>query len=180
MKKMMIVAAAVALGACGGGGAKNNTTSTTTTTNTVGTAQTAPNAAAPAAQPPAAQPPAANSSASGADAEIAAGERSNIEQATADARNISSERDPDARAATCIVFLGISRDAGNSAGGFDDAAMRQAQDQWKADLRQRMSEQEMNQLTGSSVNMLMPAERSARDTASAWCVRNAPEVDPEG
>jgi hypothetical protein len=58
--------------------------------------------------------------------------------------------------------------------------MTQAQDQWKSDLLQRFSQQEMDQLTGSSVNMLQPAAAAQRDAASRWCVQNAPEVDPEG
>jgi hypothetical protein len=116
----------------------------------------------------------------GQDGEVAAITRSNASAATAAAAGISRESDPDARAAQCIVFLGISRDRKSRAVGYDDAAMEQAQNQWKADLAQRFSQQESDQLTGSSVNMLMPAAAVQRDAASRWCVQNAPEVDPEG
>ncbi len=116
----------------------------------------------------------------GDDAELAAITSSNAQSATAQAAGISREADADARAAHCIVFLGISRDRKSRAVGFDGPAMEQAQNQWKAELRQRFSEQEMDQLTGSSVNMLMPAAAAQRDAASRWCVENAPEVDPEG
>jgi hypothetical protein len=114
------------------------------------------------------------------DAELAAITSSNAAEATADAANISRETDPDARAAQCIVFLGISRDRKSRAVGYDDSAMEQAQNQWKADLAQRFSQQESDQLVGSSVNMLAPAAAVQRDAASRWCVQNAPEVDPEG
>jgi hypothetical protein len=116
----------------------------------------------------------------GQDAEVASITSSNAAEATAQAANISKETDPDARAAHCIVFLGLSRHRNSRAVGFDDAAMEQAQNQWKADLQQRFSQQEMDQLTGSSVNMLEPAAAAQRDAASRWCVQNAPEVDPEG
>ena len=116
----------------------------------------------------------------GQDAELASVTRSNAAEATAQAANISKETDADSRAAQCIVFLGLSRHHKGRAVGYDDAAMRQAQDQWKSDLLQRFSQQEMDQLTGSSANMLEPAAAPQRDAASRWCVQNAPEVDPEG
>jgi len=180
MVRITLVAVAVlAVGACGGG-------STTTNTTTTGNGAASLNQPAPAAIAPVPPPASANiavntaAPASAADAELAAIEWSNAEEATAEARGISSEKDPDARAAACIVFLGISREQNSRNVGFDDVAMRQAQDQWKADLQTRMPEQEAEQFTGSSVNMLLPAAARERDAASAWCVRNAPEVDLEG
>jgi hypothetical protein len=35
-------------------------------------------------------------------------------------------------------------------------------------------------MVGSSVNMLSQTPAAQRDAASAWCVENAPEIDPEG
>jgi hypothetical protein len=116
----------------------------------------------------------------GEDAELGAVTSSNAAEATAEAANISRETDPDARAANCIVFLGLSRHHKSRNVGYDDAAMTQAQDQWKSELAQRFSQAEMDQLTGSTVNMLEPAAAAQRDAASRWCVQNAPEVDPEG
>jgi hypothetical protein len=172
MRKLMIVTALIAVSACSRGGTANN--STTTTTNTTNSAAAAPANTASAANT-------ANAAAANpADAELAAITKSNAEEATAAAVALPKEKDPDARAAGCIVFLGISREQKSRNVGFDDVAMRQAQDQWKSDLRQRYSQQEMDQLTGSSVNMLVPAAAAQRDAASRWCVENAPEVDPEG
>jgi hypothetical protein len=168
MRSLMIATALLAVSACNRGGTANNSGATANTTNSA--------AAAPAPAGHAANAAVANP----ADAELAAITKSNAEEATAAAVALPKEKDPDARAATCVVFLGISREQKSGAVGFDDAAMRQAQDQWKADLRQRFSQTEMDQLTGSSVNMLMPAAAEQRDAASRWCVQNAPEVDPEG
>lgn len=112
------------------------------------------------------------------DAEIAATQRSNAASATADAANISRETDPDARAAQCVVFLGISRHHKSRAVGFGDAAMARAQAQWRADLRTRLDQVQTDQLTGSSVNMLEPAAAAQRDAASRWCVQNAPGARP--
>jgi|GEM_PF-6531613 len=170
MRGLMIVTALLAVSACSRGGTANN--SSTTTNTTANTANSAAAAPAPAGN-------GAEAAAEPEDAELAAITRSNAEEATAEAVALPKEKDPDARAATCIVFLGISREQKSRAVGYDDAAMRQAQDQWKSDLRQRYSQAEMDQLTGSSVNMLMPAAAAQRDAASRWCVQNAPEVDPE-
>jgi CCR4-NOT transcriptional regulation complex NOT5 subunit len=173
MRSLMIVTALLAVSACNRGGTANNSGTTANTTNSAAAAPTrADNAVNNAAGNAAVANP--------ADAELAAITKSNAEDATAQAVALPKEKDPDARAATCIVFLGISREQKSRAVGHDDAAMRQAQDQWKSELRQRYSQTEMDQLTGSSVNMLMPAAAAQRDAASRWCVQNAPEVDPEG
>ena len=174
MRSLMIVTALLAVSACNRGGTANNSGTTTNTTNSAAAAPGKADNAANATN-------AANAAvANPADAELAAITKSNAADATAQAVALPKEKDPDARAANCIVFLGISREQKSSAVGHDDAAMRQAQDQWKAELRQRFSQTEMDQLTGSSVNMLMPAAAAQRDAASRWCVQNAPEVDPEG
>jgi hypothetical protein len=174
MRKLMIATALLAVSACSRGGTANNSTTTSNATNSaVAAPAKAENVASTAA--------AANTAvANPADDELAATTRENAEAATAQAVALPKEKDPDARAAACIVFLGISRDRNSRSVGFDDTAMAQAQDQWKSDLLQRFSQQEMDQLTGSSVNMLMPAAGRERDAASRWCVENAPEVDPEG
>ena len=171
MRSLMIATALLALSACNRGGTANNSGGTANTTNSAAAAPAAPGNATNAANAAVANP---------ADAELAAITESNAKEATATAVALPKEKDPDARAASCIVFLGISREQKSAAVGFDDAAMRQAQDQWKSDLRQRYSQTEMDQLTGSTVNMLMPAAAAQRDAASRWCVQNAPEVDPEG
>ena len=114
----------------------------------------------------------------GESAEVTEMTRSNAASATADANNISRETDPLARAAKCYVFLGASRNANSRGVGHDDVAMAQAQSQWYLTLRGSLSQIEADQLVGSSVNMLVPAEAAARDAASRYCVENAPTVDP--
>lgn len=78
------------------------------------------------------------------------------------------------------MFIAISRNLKSRNVGFDDAAMEQAQNQWLADLEQRLGKDGAHQLTASSGNPLLPAAARERDAASRWCVENAPEVDPEG
>lgn len=87
--------------------------------------------------------------------------------------------DRDDNAVHCYVFLSLSMAAPGASTGFDDAAMGQARDQWRSDLRQRMTETETQQLIASSVNPLTSTPAAQRDAASRWCVPNAPEVDPD-
>ena len=85
------------------------------------------------------------------------------------------------RAAECIVYLGLSRQANATPGGHDAPIMQQSSDQWRASLSidQHMSDAEIEQLVGSSVNVLSSTAAEQRDAASAWCVENAAEPDPE-
>ena len=109
------------------------------------------------------------------DAELAAIQRSNAHAATADAQKLARGAEPDP-AAQCIVFLGISRHHKSTRFDLTEEAMAWAQAAWKAKLRQSLSQQEMDQLTGSSVNMLAPANPAARDAAARWCLQNAPRA----
>jgi hypothetical protein len=87
-------------------------------------------------------------------------------------------RDADANGADCYVFLSLAMQAPGASTGFDNVAMSQARDQWRSDLRQRLSEQETAQLTGSNVNPRSDTPAAQRDAAAHWCVEHAPEVDP--
>lgn len=109
------------------------------------------------------------------DGELAANQQSNARAATADAQKLARGAEPDPEA-QCIVFLGISRHHKSTRFDLTEAAMASAQAAWKAKLRQTMSRQEMDQLTGSSVNILAPADPATRDAASRWCVQNAPRA----
>lgn len=86
--------------------------------------------------------------------------------------------DADARGADCYVYLSMAMQTPGNAAGFDNAAMGQARDQWRSDLRLRLSETETQQLTGSNVNPLADTPAARRDAAAHWCVEHAPEVDP--
>jgi hypothetical protein len=87
-------------------------------------------------------------------------------------------RDADGNGADCYVYLSFAMQAPGASTGFDKVAMSQARDQWRSDLRQRLSEQETAQLTGSNVNPRSDTPAAQRDAAAHWCVEHAPEVDP--
>lgn len=114
-------------------------------------------------------------------AEVRQISRSNAAQATADAARIAAggATDPDSRSAACYVLIGLSRAAGGNS-GFDAVAMQQAQSQLMVDLRSRLSRAEADQFLASTQAILTPAAAAERDRAANWCVRNAPETDPEG
>jgi hypothetical protein len=86
-----------------------------------------------------------------------------------------------ARGAECVVYLGLSIQANATPAGRDAPIMQQAADQWQAAMRidGHMSDAEVQQLVASSVNPLSSTSAAQRDAASAWCVDNAPEPDPE-
>jgi hypothetical protein len=86
--------------------------------------------------------------------------------------------DRDARGADCYVYLSMAMQAPGNGAGFDAVAMGQARDQWRSDLRLRLSETETQQLTGSNVNPLADTPPGQRDAAAHWCVEHAPVVDP--
>jgi hypothetical protein len=87
-------------------------------------------------------------------------------------------RDRDANGADCYVYLSMAMQAPGNGAGFDAVAMGQARDQWRSDLRLRLSETETQQLTGSNVNPLADTPAGQRDAAAHWCVEHAPVVDP--
>lgn len=163
MRIALMMTAMAAVAGCGGG-ASNNASGNGAN---AAAANKAANAAAPAASNQAAA--SANSAAT-----APAG------AASASLPPDFPETDPVARAASCYVFLGISRATPSQATGYDDVAMRQSQDQWRSFLRQTLNEIETDQLLGSSVNPLIGTPAAQRDAASRWCVQNAVEVDPEG
>lgn len=86
-----------------------------------------------------------------------------------------------ARGAECVVYLGLSMQANATPAGRDGPIMQQAADQWEAAMRidGHMTDTEVQQLVASSVNPLSSTPVAQRDAASAWCVDNAPEPDPE-
>lgn len=86
--------------------------------------------------------------------------------------------DGDARGADCYVYLSMAMQAPGNAAGYDNVALGQARDQWRSDLRLRLSETETQQLTGSNVNPLADRLPAQRDAAAHWCVEHAPVVDP--
>lgn len=152
MRHVAILMTALALGACGGNGAANN-----------GTAS-APGPAAAAA-------PTANDTAA-------------VNEAAAAAATLPPDfpgSDLAARGAECVVYLGLARQAGARPAGRDAVIMAQAADQWRAALAidGRMSETEVQQLVGSTVNTLTGVPAAQRDGAAAWCVEHAPEPDPD-
>jgi hypothetical protein len=58
--------------------------------------------------------------------------------------------------------------------------MQQSSNQWRASLQYDagLTEQEIQQLVGSTVNILAATPMIQRDAAAAWCVENAAEPDP--
>ena len=86
--------------------------------------------------------------------------------------------DRDARGADCYVYLSMAMQTPGNSAGFDNIAMGQARDQWRSDLRLRLSETETQQLTASNVNPLAGTPAAQRDAAAHWCVENSPVVDP--
>ena len=150
MRNVTILMTALALGACGGGNKAAN--------NAVASAPAPTNGPQPAAP--------ANGTAPAA----------------------SSTLPPDfpgsdlaARGAECVVYLGLARQAGARPAGHDAPIMEQAAGQWRAALGidGHMSETEIQQLVGSTVNTLTSVPAAQRDAAAAWCVENAPEPDPD-
>ncbi len=161
MRTLMIAAALLAVGACNRGA---------TTNNSSGNAPKAPNSAA------AAPGKAENASGSVAAAPAAAAP---TKAAAAMPENFPGD-DLLTRGSECIVYLGHSRRANTKAAGLDDPIMEQAQGQWEAALKSDPEGEGWQQMVASSVNVLASVPAAQRDSASRWCVQNAPEVDPEG
>jgi hypothetical protein len=91
------------------------------------------------------------------------------------------QADLSARAAECVVYLGLSEQAKATPGGHDAPIMQQSASQWRAALQfdAGMSEAEAQQLIASSVNPVMATPAAQRDAASAWCVENTPSAEPK-
>lgn len=156
MRILMMVAAVAAVSACNRNAA-NSSAANKAAPATVNAAAPAANVAAPVAPAPA---PAA----------------------TAALPEGFPGSDQSAIGANCVVYLGLAAQANARPGGYDGPILEQAAGQWRAGLMiiGGMSEEEVTQLVGSSVNPLMSTPAPQRDAAAAWCVQNAPEPDPEG
>lgn len=91
------------------------------------------------------------------------------------------DTDPAALGASCAVYLGLAQRANARPRGHDGPILEQAAGQWRAWLRihVRMTQAEVDQLVGSTVNPLMGTPAAERDGAAGWCVDHAPEPDPE-
>jgi hypothetical protein len=152
MRNVAILIAALAVGACGGNKAVNNVVANTPApaNQAAPVAENVTNAAAPAAQATSLPPGFPGS-------------------------------DLAARGGECFVYLRLAMQAGARPGGRDAPIMEQAAGQWRAALGidGHMSENEINQLIGSTVNTLTSVPAARRDAAAAWCVENAPEPDPD-
>ncbi|MFZ4121413.1 MAG: hypothetical protein ACOYKM_07090 [Caulobacterales bacterium] len=90
------------------------------------------------------------------------------------------QSDLTARSAECIVYLALAREANATPGSHDAPIMQQSSNQWRASLQYGagLTEQEIQQLVGSTVNILAATPMIQRDAAAAWCVENAAEPDP--
>ena len=155
MRILMSTAAVMALAACNLGAANNSASANKAAPATA-------NATAPSAAPAAAAP-AATASADGLPAGF-------------------PDANPVARTIECLAFVGVSRQANARPGGFDDATMNQAQDQWAAAATQgdAAAHAELEQAVAGVMGPMAAVPAAQRDAASAWCVQNAPEPDPEG
>lgn len=156
MRILMMVAAVAAVSACNRNSANNSAANKAAVAPAANVAAPAANAAAPAAPAPAA-------AAAALPAEFPPSDQS-------------------ALGANCVVYLGLAAQANARPGGHDEPILEQAAGQWRAGLMiiGGLSETEVTQLVGSSVNPLMSTPAAQRDAAAAWCVQNAPEPDPEG
>lgn len=162
MRVVMMLAAMAATGAC-----NRNAAAT-------GNAAAAPQAAPAAAAPAPAVPP----------VEMVMEPGATPTTTTAAAGTLPADfpgSDVAARGADCVVYLGMAREAGARPAGRDDVIMEQAQDMWRSALRYQagLDETQVQQLVGSNVNPLADTPTAQRDAAAAWCVDNAPEVDPD-
>jgi hypothetical protein len=156
MRILMITAAVLALGACNRSG--NNASANAGAANQ---ATPAANAAAPAA-------PAANAAAPTA---AAGGTPPGFPQA-----------DPIARALECSGYLSLARQAGATPAGRDAPIMEQAEGQWRASLTATgaVTDAQVQEQLNPALQAMAGIPAAQRDAAAAWCVENAPEVDPEG
>jgi hypothetical protein len=106
-------------------------------------------------------------------------ERENAEAATAAARNIAAETDPDGHAASCHVFLSLSINTGHARQvGSSRAAMERARTGFYNFLVRHLGRQSADQLVASSGNPLQPANATARDRASRYCVAHPMPARP--
>jgi hypothetical protein len=156
LRILMITAALVALGACNRAG--NNTSANAAAANKAAPAN---NAA-----------PATTSNNSAAAAPAAAG---GLPPGFPDA-------DPLGRALQCAALLEAAREAGATPGGRDAPIMEQAEGQWRASLQadSAVDEEKTDEQVTAVAKASSTLPVTQRDAAAAWCVENAPEVDPEG
>jgi hypothetical protein len=92
------------------------------------------------------------------------------------------DSNPVARALDCTAFLQAARQAGATPAGRDAASMEQAENQWRAALvaSSTADEEKTNEEVTKMATASGTLPTGQRDAAAAWCVENAPEVDPEG
>ena len=156
MRILMITAALLAVSGCNRGGSNTSANAA------------AGNKAAPAANSAAPAAPAANASAPTA---AAGGMPAGFPSSN-----------PLERALGCAGYLSVARQAGATPAGRDAPIMEQAEGQWIASLTAsgKVTDEQVEEQLGP-IRQAMGAEPAAqRDAAAAWCVENAPEVDPEG
>jgi uncharacterized protein (DUF305 family) len=95
----------------------------------------------------------------------------NAAAATAAARNIARQTDPNRRAASCHIFLQLSIDHHSRAVGFSEAAMERAKTGFHdALVRQMGGWQVADGLIGETTDSLEAAAPAARDAASRYCM----------
>ena len=157
MKKLMILAAVVAVGACNKSGGSNSSANA----SKAAPANTASSNAAAAAPAGAAAP-----------------------SATASAGDLPPgfpTEDPRVRGIECMTLIKAAREAGATPGGRDAPIMEQAEGQWRASVTAAgLEEEKLEQGLANFGGALGSLSTAQRDNAAAWCVENAPEVDPEG
>jgi hypothetical protein len=160
MRILMITAAVLALGACNRGG------------NNASANAAAGNKAAPAANSAA---PAANTGNATAAAPAAPAAAGGMPEGF-------PPENPTERALGCAAYLALAREAGATPAGRDAPIMEQAEGQWVASLTAdgRVTEEQVEGQLAPIRQGLAAGPAAQRDTAAAWCVENAPEVDPEG
>ena len=156
MRILMITAALLAVSGCNRGG------------NNASANAAAGNKAAPAANSTAPASPAANASAPTA---AAGGMPAGFPPA-----------DPIERALGCAGYLSATRQAGATPAGRDAPIMEQAEGQWIASLTVdgKVTDEQVEGQLGPIRQAIGADPAAQRDAAAAWCVENAPEVDPEG
>lgn len=112
-----------------------------------------------------------------ASTEQTAAVRENAERATAEARSIANEMDPERKAANCSNFITISRNLRSRVDGYDDAAAERAWSRYNAYLVQRLGSQDSaTQLVASSANFLLGADPVAREAAARHCIEHASTI----
>jgi len=97
----------------------------------------------------------------------------NAASATAAARNIARQTNPNRRAASCHIFLQLSIDHHSRAVGSTEAAMERAKSGFHdALVRQMGGWQVADGLIGETTGTLASADPAARDAAARYCMQH--------